>query len=94
MEVDKAMTHMSSHGAFPADRDRTSVTVEMQHLERTQKKKLYDTLNHPQKKISILTIRDIMGSNDKQSVHNSFYRGKAIPLESSHSYVDKNKIQV
>lgn len=90
------MTHMSSHGAFPTDRDRTSVTVEMQHLEKdTEKKNVDDTLSHPQKKTSTLTVRGyIMDSNDKQSVHNNFCRGKAILLISSHPYLDKNKIEV
>lgn len=33
MEVDKAVTHMSSHGTFPTYGDRTGITVEMQYLE-------------------------------------------------------------
>lgn len=33
LEVDKAVTHMSSHGTFPTYGDRTGITVEMQYLE-------------------------------------------------------------
>lgn len=41
LEVDKAVTHMSSHGTFPTYGDRASITVEMQYLEE---KNLYHCL--------------------------------------------------
>lgn len=37
LEVDKAVTHMSSHGTFPTYGDRTGITVEMQYLEGKKK---------------------------------------------------------
>lgn len=42
LEVDKAVTHMSSHGTFPTYGDRTGITVEMQYLE--EKKKICITI--------------------------------------------------
>ena len=44
LEVDKAVTHMSSHGTFPTYGDRTGVTVEMQYLDKNKDKNLYHHL--------------------------------------------------
>lgn len=42
LEVDKAVTHMSSHGTFPTYGDRTRITVEMQYLEENKTVSLFN----------------------------------------------------
>lgn len=77
LEVDKAVTHMSSHGTFPTYGDRTRITVEMQYLEENKTVSLFNKElkrnSAMMKKSNTSTTKKMArGSSNRQRLHNSF----------------------